>query len=212
MGLWERVSQLTVQRLLRFPYGSTIEVEATKGTKSTIQLTELAALDGLSAELALLDGVLATAAEINRACDLSTRVVTIVATGAISLASHDGKISLLGEVGGDAIVTLTLPSATGSGARFFFVVSVRNTSNYVIVTAGTAQHMTGSVVGSQDGGNTVVGWEAATTSDTLILNGSTMGGYVGDWVELVDIATNQYAVSGQVVQTGTEASMFSATL
>ena len=33
-------------------------------------------------------------------------------------------------------------------------------------------------------------------SDTITLNGGTQGGIVGDYLELIDIATNQYHVRG----------------
>jgi len=39
-------------------------------------------------------------------------LVTITATGAITAATHAGRILLLGEVGGNAQATLTLPAAT----------------------------------------------------------------------------------------------------
>ena len=62
-------------------------------------------------------------------------IVTLVATDAITLAEHAGRILLMGEVGGNAAATFTLPAATGSGAEFRFIVSVVNTSNYVIQVA-----------------------------------------------------------------------------
>src|SRR5690349_7683671 len=86
---------------------------------------------------ASVDGQLATAAEVNRVADVSTRIVTLVATGAVDEATHEGKTLLLGEVGGDAAVTITLPAATGGGAKYKFKVSVLNTSGYVITHAGT---------------------------------------------------------------------------
>src|SRR3990172_2184413 len=62
-------------------------------------------------------------------------MVTITATGSITAAAHAGRTLLLGEVGGDALVTITLPAATGTGNRYVFMVSVVNTSNYVIKVA-----------------------------------------------------------------------------
>lgn len=163
-------------------------------------------------ELNILDGVLATAAEINRATDVSTRIVTHVATGAITLADHEGKINLLGEVGGNAAVTLTLPAATGTGGRYRFIVSVVNTSNYLIKVT-TDDTMDGSILSLQDAADTVVGWETAADSDTITLNGTTTGGVsIGDWVELIDIATDQWMVTGIVTSSGSEATMFSATV
>lgn len=210
MKLMERVKRMRIQERLVLQYGSVLEVYGARGTKSEISATELSRLNAFDDELALLAGLLATSDEINRACDVSTRIVTHTATGAIDLATHEGKINLLGEVGGNALVTLTLPAATGSGARYKFIVSVVNTSNYVIQVTGN-DTIDGVLMGLADGGDTVVGWETASDSDTITLNGTTMGGAsIGDWIELVDIAADQWAVSGQLTQSGSEATPFSA--
>lgn len=138
-------------------------------------------------------------------------VVTIVATDALTAAEHAGRVNLLGEVGGDAAVTLTLPAATGSGARYEFIVSVVNTSNYVIQVDSASATMEGLIVGAADGGNTVNGWESGASDDTITLNGTTTGGAaIGDWVTLIDMGTNLWHVRGQITQTGTEATPFSA--
>jgi hypothetical protein len=148
-------------------------------------------------EINLLVGLLATAAEINRVADVSTRVVTLVASGAISLASHEGKTLLLGEVGGNALCAMTLPAATGSGAKYLFRVSVANTSNYTITTNG-AEVYNGTVLAHDrditDG--TVLHAFGATTQTTITLNGGTTGGQIGDWIELEDILTGVWAVRG----------------
>lgn len=161
-----------------------------------------------------MDGVLATAAELNRAADVSTRLVTITATGAITEALHEGKTCLLGEVGGDALVTLTLPNATGSGGRYRFVVNVVNTSNYVIKAASGADVFCGCVIGDDGGAvTTPLIWAAGATDDTLTLDGTTTGGSQrGDWVEFEDIAADRWAVRGVVQQSGNEATPFSDTV
>jgi hypothetical protein len=84
-----------------------------------------------------LTSLAATDAELNRVADVSTRVVTLVASGAVSLATHEHKTLLLGEVGGNALCAMTLPAATGSGAIYRFIVSVVNTSSYTITTNST---------------------------------------------------------------------------
>ena len=64
-----------------------------------------------------------------------------------------------------------------------------------------------------DGGNTVVGFEADGTDDTITLDGTTTGGAaIGDYIELMDIAANQYVVRGNLTATGTEATPFSASV
>lgn len=168
---------------------------------------------------ALGDTVAVMSATTSRGADLTlaqilvlfnSEKVTLTATLALTAASHAGRILLLGEVGGDALLTVTLPAATGSGSRYRFIVSVVNTSNYVIQVVGN-DTMDGQIVSTQDAADTTVGWETAADSDTITLNGTTKGGAaIGDWIELVDIATDQWAVSGQTTSTGVEVTPFSA--
>jgi len=148
------------------------------------------------------DGNTATAAEITRTCDLTGRVVTLVETGAITEILHEGRVCMLGEVGGNALVTLTLPEATGSGARYKFIVSVLNTSNYVIVVADTTNtNFIGNVI-NQDadlvGTIAAIMYPAPANADTITLNGTTTGGQKGDWIELIDVAADVWFVNGVV--------------
>ena len=141
-------------------------------------------------------------------------VVTLTADTTITNAAHAGRILLMGEVGGDASATFTLPAATGTGAEFKFIVSVVNTSNYVIQVTGD-DTIDGSVVvtnDSTDGGTaSLISWPTVAASDTITLNATTTGGVqIGDYVLLTDIATDQYTVSGLLNASGTEATPFSA--
>ena len=141
-----------------------------------------------------------SAAEIVRACDVSARIVTLVATGAITEVLHEGKILLLGEVGGNAAITLTLPAATGGGGIYRFIVSVLNAraNGYKIAVVGN-DTIDGSVNILDADGTTQAAYAATSTDDTFIMNGTTTGGQIGDWVEFVDIAADQWAVRGQLV-------------
>jgi hypothetical protein len=136
--------------------------------------------------------------------------VTLVATGDITAAAHSGRKLYMGEVGGNAAATFTLPAATGSGATYHFIVSVVNTSNYVIQVTGD-DTIDGSVILHQDSANTVVSFNTAATSDTITLNGTTKGGVsIGDELTLIDAAADQYIVKGVLTASGTEATPFSA--
>ena len=140
-----------------------------------------------------------------------TPIVTLTATGSITAAPHAGKTLLMGEVGGNAAATFTLPAATGSGAEYRFIVSVVNTSNYKIQVANANDTIDGSVILHQDSANTVVSFNTAADSDTITMNGTTTGGVsIGDELTLVDMATNQYSVKGVLTASGTEATPFSA--
>jgi hypothetical protein len=140
-----------------------------------------------------------------------TPIVTLTATGSITAATHAGKTLLMGEVGGDAAATFTLPAATGSGAEYRFIVSVVNTSNYVIQVANANDTIDGSVTLHQDSAATVASFNTVAASDTITLDGTTTGGVsIGDELTLVDMATNQYSVKGILTASGTEATPFSA--
>lgn len=152
----------------------------------------------------------ATAAEINRACDVSARLVAIATSTSITEASHDGKTMVMGGAG--SARTHTLPAASGSGAKFRFVVGAVNTSNYVIQVTGN-DVMYGNIIANSTGDTPDLAqpWPTAADSDTITLNGTTTGGAaIGDWVEVQDIAADTWAVCGVVTATGTEATPFSA--
>ena len=188
MRLWERVTKLAVSNFLQLGNNAVLRVESPKGSFKEISTRELV-----------------------NVLDVQNRLVTLTATGAITQDLHEGKTLLMGEVGGDAAATFTLPEATGSGAIYKFVVSVVNTSNYVIA-ALTTDTLAGVLVGLADGGATTVGWEVDGTDDRLTLNGTTTGGAaIGDWIEVQDILDGVWSVRGQITQNGIEATPASST-
>jgi hypothetical protein len=152
----------------------------------------------------------ATAAEINRVADTSARIISATAaTLAITEATHDGKIITLNKADG---VAVTLPAATGSGAKYKFIVGTTVTSvGYIIKVTGN-DTMVGKAFVCQDGGDTVVGFEIGGTDDTLTLNGTTTGGLKGDVIEVIDIAADLYFVDLRLAATSTEATPASATV
>jgi hypothetical protein len=156
----------------------------------------------------------ATPLEINRACDVSGRVVSLAVSTAITEAAHDGKTILMSGAGGAR--TFTLPAATGSGMRLRFVVGEVNTSNYVIKSVVGTDLMEGIIIGASttdsatDAART---WLSGATDDTITLNGTTTGGVaVGDWVELEDLSATGWYVRGMITQSGAEATPFSDTV
>jgi len=152
----------------------------------------------------------ATAAELNRAADLTGRVVDCTAsTLAVTAAAHDGRTVTLNRAGGIAV---TLPAASGSGARFRFIIGTTFTSPATIKVANSSDTMAGNAVVAQDGGDTAVIFEAGATADTITWDGSTTGGLKGTIVELDDIAANLWFVRSLGAATGTEATPFSATV
>ena len=142
-------------------------------------------------------------------------ITTLTATASITTAAHSGRTLPMGEVDGNAAATFTLPAATGTGSVFKFVVSVVNTSNYLIKVADATDTIDGQIIITDADGTAATSFVTAATSDTITLNGTTSGGgAIGDYVELIDIASNQYSVSGMVTcAAGSNiATMFSASV
>ncbi|HYF28586.1 MAG TPA: hypothetical protein VD931_22795 [Baekduia sp.] len=158
-----------------------------------------------AAELDKLDGLEASQAELDRVADVSTRLVAGGSSLTLTAAAHDGKTVLLDTAAG---TTITLPAATGSGARFRLVVSVAATSNQHRINVVGNDAFFGTATLAQDGGDTSVLFEAGTDADQINLNGTTTGGTKGATVELEDIATDVWAVRIVSAATGTEATPF----
>lgn len=169
---------------------------------------ELMGVTASAAELNITDGVLATAAEINRAADVSTRLVAAGSTLAVTEASHDGKTILLDTAAGS---TCTLPAAAGTGAIFRFVVSVVPTSNQHRLSVTGNDTFFGNVWANSTGDTPDLGqpWPAAAGNNQVNLNGTTTGGLsIGDYIEVQDIVTDKWHIIGFVTANGTEATPF----
>ena len=141
-------------------------------------------------------GVVSVASQLTLTGSFLPAIHTFVATDAVTITEHAGRTLLLGEVGGNAALTLTLPAATGTGAVYKFIVSVTNTSNYKIQVADATDTIDGIMMYLDEDGTAVTAFPTVAASDTITLNGTTQGGVVGDYLELIDIATNQYHVRG----------------
>jgi hypothetical protein len=105
-----------------------------------------------------------------------------------------------------ATTTITLPKANGSGTRLLFVVGLTATS-IVISRAVSADVMAGVIYSYVSG--TVSAFIPGATDNTFTLNGTTKGGLKGDTIELVDTATNFWAIRANLQNTGSAATPFS---
>lgn len=153
----------------------------------------------------------ASLAEINRACDVSTRIVNVTsATVTLTAASHEGKIVTLNRAAGIAV---TLPAATGSGGKYTLIVGTTFTGAATVKVVGN-DTMIGTATLYADGGDTVVGFAAGGTDDTIDLLGTSnsTGGIAGARIELTDIAADLWHVNYISDAGGTEATPFSATV
>lgn len=147
-----------------------------------------------------LNGLTATAAEINSVAKLSTREVLAGATLAATAALHSGRTVRM-----PAVCAVTLPASTGSGAVYRFVQQVAATT--VTITA-TAADMYGQAWLMSDNSAAVLGYTAAG-STIITFDGSTRGGIKGAIVEIEDAATNFLVVRVMSGASGTEATPFS---
>lgn len=149
----------------------------------------------------------AKASEINNICDISNRTVAAGSTLSLTAADHDGKLIQLDTATGSVC---TLPAATGTGAKFKFVVTVVPTSNSHIVKVADATDLLRGVIHESDANNTyaLATYPTLVASDTVTLPSSDSL-EIGAWIEVQDIATNYYSVVGYYAR-NTAGTVFSA--
>lgn len=157
---------------------------------------------------------IATAAEINRAADVSTRIVPCTAsTLTVTVAEHDGKVIELDRAAGIAV---TLPSLASSlGAVFRFRIKTTFTGASSIKSVASGDIMVGHALMGNNSDNTVVDWQAlaSDTIDTIDLftTGNTTGGFEGQEVEIIG-GTGRWYVSMRGDAAGSEATPFQNTV
>ena len=142
---------------------------------------------------------------------LSTPPVSITgATLTCTKEVHAGRTTVISAVAGCAV---TLPAATGTGSVYRFVIGSTITSNSTTIKVANATDvMSGRAFVISDGAAAVLGYATTSTSDTITLNGTTLGGLAGDHIEIIDAITGTFAVRVFTAATGTEATPFSATV
>lgn len=133
--------------------------------------------------------------------------VTVAAsTVTVTRDAHAGVPIVLNRAAG---VTATLPAATGSGARYEFILAADASGNQIVQVANSSDTMMGvAYLGNDSAGASC--FYTADSSDTITLNGSTKGGLKGARVIADDIAANVWAVLVYSEASGTEATPFSA--
>ena len=147
--------------------------------------------------------ITATAAQINASVGGGVSDVT---AATYTVSSDDvGKLITLNRAAGIAV---TLPAATGAGTEYKFFVGTTVTSNSITITRAGNDTMFGTAYVAQDGGDTLVAFEAAG-STVITLNGTTTGGIKGNIVTLIDAALDTWSVIVNGSATSTEATPFS---
>jgi|TARA_R110001583_G_scaffold16234_11_gene66245 hypothetical protein len=95
--------------------------------------------------------------------------------------------------------TVTLPSSSGNGLTLKIAIGAVNTNNHRIICAGSDK-IGGSVnLIDLDGSDQSAFAANAASTNTITMNGTTTGGQIGDYIELMSIAAGKWAVIGQLV-------------
>lgn len=139
---------------------------------------------------------------------VSTFGIATVTTATVTITDDGfaGQRVILNRAAG---VTATLPDATGSGARYEFILAADATGDHVIQVANAGDTMMGvAYLGNDSAGASC--FYTADTSDTITLDGTTTGGLKGARVLVDDIAADTFAVMVFSEASGTEATPFSA--
>lgn len=147
-----------------------------------------------------------------QAKQISSAPVAAGATLTLTQLLHDGRTIAWDTAAGSIV---TLPAATGTGMKFRFIVTVLATSNgHEVKTVGTDEFV-GSILNIDvDTSDATIAFaaQAADDFDRCLLNRTTSGlATPGDWVEVEDIVTGSWMISGTVVATGTVITPFIST-
>lgn len=137
-------------------------------------------------------------------------VNTTATTLTITRALHADRMVTINSA---APIAITMPQATGTGARYrFFIGTVATATSHTIKVANATDVMAGYAFCVVTTTTVLDSFKTSATSDTISLNGTTLGGVVGDRIEIIDVATGVFSVLMYTAPTGTEATPFSASV
>jgi len=144
------------------------------------------------------------------AAGAATPVNTTATTLAITQASHAGRVVTVSSA---APFVFTLPASAGTGSKYTFQMQVAATgTTSAIKVANGTDIMQGIALAVTTTSTNTEGFATSATSDTIAMNGTTLGGVVGDVYELTDVKTGFWSVRCYTAPTGAEATPFSATV
>lgn len=110
-------------------------------------------------------------------------------------------------------ITVSLPKANGSGCELTFILAKNSAgvASNIIKRNPSTDIIQGSIAVNLDA-STAEAFKAASTSNTVTLNGTTTGGVAtGDTLFFFDIAAGVWVVTGSVIGSGSIATPFSNT-
>ena len=141
---------------------------------------------------------------------VSAPVATTATSLTVTAAAHAGRTVVINST---APIAVTLPQATATGNKYrFFIGVVATATSHTIKVANATDVMSGCAYCVTTTATNTEGFACSATSDTITLNGTTLGGVVGDIVEIEDVKTGVFSVKLFTAPTGTEATPFSATV
>ena len=132
-------------------------------------------------------------------------------TASATLTSSDAETGVT--VNAAAGLTLTLPTALGTGYNFKIILGTTVTSNNVIISRGLAADKfigMATQAGAASGAAPLT-WKPGATDNTLTLNGSTKGGILGDMILITDISAGVWTVQVLGQASGVQVTPYSVT-
>lgn len=131
-------------------------------------------------------------------------------TLAVTAAAHGGRVVTISAA---APIAITLPQATGTGVLYKFQVQVAATATTsTIKVANSTDIMQGIAFCLITATPFAENFGTSATSDTITMDGTTLGGVPGDIYEIQDVKTGFFSVKCFTAPTGTKATPFSATV
>lgn len=212
MQLWKKLFNVIITgNNSRVQSGSTLTAES----GSTVNLAGTWQVGGTSVTATASElntsvhGLTATSAQINRATNPSTRIVTTTATALSLTVTQHGSGVLLVNTNSTVANTFKLPAATGSGEKFTIINNITQTQGSVVVQSASTTDVIAGV--AYMFASTTSGAEAFVTtasSTKVTFNITTTGGLGGDQVEAWDSAAGTYTVRVMARGSGTLATPF----
>lgn len=189
-----------INKAVIIPSGSTFKISSTALTSTAAELNTLHSSSVSNADLIKLHAITATAAQLNSSS--SNNVIASV-TGAGALVAGTSAINSA------AGIALTLPAATGSGAIFRCVIVTTITSLTTTITTNSGDYIAGLVIQEKIGTGPAYYAANGTSHHIITMDGSTKGGIIGDYIELIDVKANLWSLKMVTQATGTVANPIS---
>jgi hypothetical protein len=176
-----------------------VDVSATELKKVTKDnLVDGASVASFTATAATIGTLTSTTANVTTLGGSAVRApASLTGTASLTQAANANRVNII--TGTDA-AAYALPEATGTGDTYTFVFGEVNTNGTTIVAADTSNTSIGGSINILDAdSNAQTAYFGTSGDDTITINGTTTGGLIGDTITLIDIATDQWAVYGQLV-------------